>query len=143
MDQRSQPRTKTSSSGAYEHCWKSARLLAHVTVFIPVADFQPKADFVFHQGQFFYISDNEESDIEILTGDLGHGAHYTNQNLVLGGKSTTNTSGLPVDVTTTMYEYRLDWLEDRTEFYLNGELQTTLKDNVPNTAGAWLWNNWR
>jgi len=42
-----------------------------------------------------------------------------------------------------MYEYRLDWLEDRTEFYLNGELQTTLKDNVPNTAGAWLWNNWR
>lgn len=94
-------------------------------------------------GQFFYKNDNEESDIEILTGSLGAGAHYTNQNPVVGGTSTTNTSGLPADVTTTMYEYRLDWLEDRTEFYLNGELQSKLTDSVPGTAGAWLWNNWR
>ena len=92
--------------------------------------------------QFFYKGDDQETDIEILTATLGQGAHYTNQRLVPGGQSITATKPMPQNATTTMHEYRLDWLQDRTDFYLDGVLQQTFTENVPNTAGAWLWNNW-
>ena len=101
------------------------------------------ANLHFHPGLFFYKADNQESDIEILTGNLKSGVHYTNQNVVLGGESTTATDTIPTDATTAMNEYRLDWLSDRTEFYLNGVLQTTLTANVPSQPGEWIWNNWR
>ena len=95
-------------------------------------------------GMFFYKNDNQESDIEILTVDLTQGVHYTNQNLnPAGGPSSTATKPLPGDATTTMHEYRLDWHEGSTDFYLDGELQQTISENVPDTPGAWLWNNWR
>ena len=95
-------------------------------------------------GMFFYKNDNQESDIEILTADLSQGAHFTNQNLnPAGGPSSTATKPLPDDATTTMHEYRLDWHEGSTDFYLDNELQQTISENVPNTPGAWLWNNWR
>ena len=96
------------------------------------------------EGQFFYKTDNQETDIEILTGNLASGAHYTNQNTTVGGHgSTTSTKPLPSDATTTFHEYRLDWLKDRTVFYLDGILQQTLTVNVPSVAGEWIWNNWR
>lgn len=41
-----------------------------------------------------------------------------------------------------IHEYRLDWLEDRTDFFLDGVLQHSLTTNVPNEAGPWVWNNW-
>lgn len=91
---------------------------------------------------FFYKDDNQESDIEILTATLDQGAHYTNQRLIPGGQATTVTKPMPDDATTAMHEYRIDWLQDRTDFFLDGQLQQTFTDNVPNTAGAWLWNNW-
>ena len=101
-----------------------------------------KLTFFFQPGAFFYKADNQETDIEILTGNLASGQHDTNQNVVLGGQSTTSTNPLPSDATTAFHEYRLDWLSDRTEFYLDGVLQQTLTANVPSEAGTWLWNNW-
>lgn len=96
------------------------------------------------KGQFFYKSDNQETDIEILTGDLTSGAHYTDQNTTVGGVgSTTATHALPSDATTTYHEYRLDWLSDRTDFYLDGVWQQTLIADVPSVPGEWMWNNWR
>ena len=124
---------------------KSAALLGQLTVctFLDVVDTLWLND-PCSLGMFFYKNDNQESDIEILTVDLTQGAHYTNQNLnPAGGPSSTATKPLPGDATITMHEYRLDWHEGSTSFYLDGVLQQTISENVPDTPGAWLWNNWR
>ena len=94
-------------------------------------------------GNFFYKNDNQETDIEILTANLGSGVHYTNQPNVPGQGSTTITGPLPSDATTAFHEYRLDWVHGRTDFYLDGILQKSLTANVPSVAGEWIWNNWR
>ena len=92
---------------------------------------------------FFYEADNQEADIEVLTGGTSKGVHYTNQRLNNDSIQTTKLLPLTADLTTGFHEYRLDWLPDRTDFYLNGQLQATFTDNVPTKAGKWLWNNWR
>ncbi|MCJ1401144.1 hypothetical protein MMC11_004356 [Xylographa trunciseda] len=93
-------------------------------------------------GLFYYKSDNQESDIEILTADLESGIHYTNQANIPGGKSTTVTHPLPSNATVVMHEYRLDWLPGKTIYYLDGAEQQVLMSNVPDVPGSWLWNNW-
>ncbi|MCJ1296956.1 hypothetical protein MMC34_008525 [Xylographa carneopallida] len=93
-------------------------------------------------GLFYYKSDNQESDIEILTADLASGIHYTNQATVPGEKSTTTTHPLPSNATAVMHEYRLDWLPGKTVYYLDGVEQQVLVSNVPDVPGSWLWNNW-
>lgn len=92
---------------------------------------------------FFYKSDAQETDIEVLTGGDYEGIHYTNQKVTSTADQTTVASASPADLTSEMHEYRLDWLPDRTDFYLDGVKQATLTENVPSTGGAWLWNNWR
>lgn len=41
-----------------------------------------------------------------------------------------------------VHEYRLDWFEDRTEFFLDSVFQYSITTNVPYVAGPWVWNNW-
>ena len=90
---------------------------------------------------FFYKSDTQEADIEVITGGEKKGIHYTNHGDP--ADSTTVASASPADLTSGLHEYRLDWLADRTDFYLDGVKQASLTGNVPSAAGAWLWNNWR
>ena len=92
---------------------------------------------------FFYKSDSQEADIEVLTGGTYKGVHYTNQKASSSAAPTTKSLPLTPDLTTGFHEYRLDWLPDRTDFYLDGALQASFTDNVPTEAGKWLWNNWR
>ncbi|KAI9726876.1 MAG: hypothetical protein M1834_001461 [Cirrosporium novae-zelandiae] len=92
-------------------------------------------------GFFFYKSDSQETDIEILTAHLNQGVYYTNE-ARHGGDSTYKTKALPSDATTTTHEYRVDWVPGKTMFYLDGVPQVTLTENVPNVAGSWIWNNW-
>ena len=92
---------------------------------------------------FFYKSDSQEADIEVLTGGNFKGVHYTNQKVDSAAAQTTKSLPLTPDLTTGFHEYRLDWLPDRTDFYLDGELQASFTENVPTEAGKWLWNNWR
>lgn len=94
-------------------------------------------------GAFFYKDDNHEVDVEVITGNTWKGVHYTNQKANADAESSTVRMALPSDATAVFQEYRIDWLPGRTDFYLNGQLQKTLSDNVPSTAGSWLWNNWR
>ncbi|KAM0801442.1 concanavalin A-like lectin/glucanase domain-containing protein [Usnea florida] len=91
---------------------------------------------------FFYKSDNQEADIEVLTGGTFKGVHYTNQKANSAAAQTTKNFTLTPDLTTGFHEYRLDWLPDRTDFYLDGVLQASFSENVPTVAGKWLWNNW-
>lgn len=92
---------------------------------------------------FFYKNDNQEADIEVITGGAYKGVHYTNQKVTTTAEQTTVAFASSPDLTSELHEYRLDWLPDRTDFYLDGVKQTTLTENVPSTAGTWLWNNWR
>lgn len=94
-------------------------------------------------GAFFYKDDNQEVDIEIITGDTWKGVHYTNQKANPNSEPSTNQIALPFDATTVFQEYRIDWLPGGTYFYLGGKLQESFTENVPSTAGSWLWNNWR
>ena len=94
-------------------------------------------------GAFFYKNDHQETDIEIITGHKFQGVHYTNQRASANAAPSTLQKALPADATTVFQEYRVDWVPGRTDFYLDGQLQKSLTENVPTTPGSWLWNNWR
>lgn len=94
-------------------------------------------------GAFFYKDDNQEVDIEVITGNTWKGVHYTNQKASADAAPSTVRKALPSNATAVFQEYRIDWLPGRTNFYLNDQLQKTLSENVPSTPGSWLWNNWR
>lgn len=97
-------------------------------------------------GAFFYKNTNDELaeiDIEIITGDTNKGVHYTNQRPNPSANASTVQDPLPSDATSGFQEYRVDWVPGRTDFYLDGKLQQSFTENVPSTAGKWLWNNWR
>ena len=93
-------------------------------------------------GFFYYGSDTNEADIELLTVNLATGPHYTNQPHIPGSPSSTTSKALSFDATSGFHEYRLDWLPGRTIFYVDGVQQGQLESNVPSTPGAWVWNNW-
>ncbi|CAD6580859.1 MAG: hypothetical protein ASARMPRED_000346 [Alectoria sarmentosa] len=93
-------------------------------------------------GAFFYKNDNQEADIEIITGGANKGVHYTNQKASDDANPSTIQNNLPSEASTGFLEYRIDWVPGRTDFYVDGTLQTSLTENVPSTAGTWLWNNW-
>lgn len=90
---------------------------------------------------FFYHSDYQETDIEILTHDGS--VWLNNQATSPSGKESFLTQNLPPDAATTFHEYRLDWVPRKTQLYIDGVLQFTQTENVPSSAGPWLWNNWR
>lgn len=95
-------------------------------------------------GIFFYASDTQETDIEICT-DNTHAIHYTNQrtNPQLDPTPSTINQTYDIDLAADYHEYRIDWLPDVTQFYLDGVLQATLDRNVPSTPSTFIWNNWR
>ena len=92
-------------------------------------------------GFFFYLNDNQESDIEILTSDSNE-LWFTNQALTAGGQSSSKQAASPGTITSAYHEYRLDWVKGRTDYYVDGVLKKTITANVPNKAGSWVWNNW-
>ena len=102
-------------------------------------------------GNFFYHSDSQEMDIEYLSdatsdsnpGDGTKPMHYTNQ-AVDGNPDdkTYDTAPSPSDATTAAHEYRIDWINGKTLYYLDAVLQKTFTNNVPTVAGNWVWNNW-
>lgn len=103
-------------------------------------------------GNFFYKSDNQESDIEWISDKKSksnlnspngtRAMQYTNQAVRKGGKPTMVYGPAPEDATSAVHAYRIDWTEGKTEYYLDDVLQVTMTTNVPSQAGPWLWNNW-
>lgn len=93
-------------------------------------------------GAFFYKDNNNEMDIEVITGDTFKGLHYTNQRANGNTENSTHPITLPSNATTDFLEHRIDWVPGHTDFYLDGTLQASFTENVPFTAGTWLWNNW-
>lgn len=92
-------------------------------------------------GFFMYRNDTQETDIEIRTVDLAN-IYWTNQQVRSGSPVTSVTTRAPANITSAFHEYRLDWLPNRCDFYLDGTLQHTLTGNVPSQPGYLIWNQW-
>ena len=92
---------------------------------------------------FFYHNDTQETDIEIRTCQP-HKVHFTNQ-ATHGGDSTTKVFQHPHKnvLAHDWHEYRVDWLQGKTMFYVDGVLKSTITENVPTVPSAFIWNNWR
>lgn len=91
-------------------------------------------------GMFLYYDESNETDIEWISDpssfaniDQNNGTRamlYTNQG-PNGNEDATTVSGIAAsDATSQVHEYRLDWTPSETRFYLDGNLQQTIKDNV-------------
>lgn len=103
-------------------------------------------------GIFLYSSDNQETDIEWLSSPesqsnidrgLSQALWYTNQAVVPKTPSTHETSHAPAGAFSGVHNYRIDWNSSSSTFYVDGEFQFQLTENVPTaTDGHWLWNNW-
>jgi len=95
----------------------------------------------------------QETDIEFISdasaqsntnaGTQNRALQYTNQD-VSGeyNKGAVEYGESPDDATNAVHEYRLDWTETYSEFFLDGVSQAKIEENVPFEPSPWLWNNW-
>jgi beta-glucanase (GH16 family) len=92
-------------------------------------------------GFTFYSNDTQEIDFAFVTNnDLL--VHLTNEQVSNTATASSYTYAAPSDATTAFHEYRVDWIPGASMFYIDGVLIKTITDNVPTTAGMWVWNNW-
>lgn len=97
---------------------------------------------------FFYKDDTQESDIEWLsdpnnTSDNGVN-HLWMTNQAVNGNKDDKTS-IPVTPPANPFEeheYRIDWLYDRVEWYVDAVKVAETDQNIPWKAGIWAVNNW-
>ncbi|KAJ7599609.1 concanavalin A-like lectin/glucanase [Mycena floridula] len=111
------------------------------------------------EGNFFYcesfprstlkVNDNQEIDFEMLTAttltsspDVPAGIWATNQPLVPNTDDTHVTVPLTFDPSTEFHEYRIDWNDTATTFYIDGIQQTQLTTNVPTDNLRYIFNVW-
>lgn len=99
-------------------------------------------------GNFFYLNDRQEIDIEWLSDPQSQSNQgtrklwFTNQDANGDGQSTYNAVTPPSDATSTEHEYRVDWTEGLVQFYVDGALRWQTNSDVPTSPGRWIWNNW-
>lgn len=89
---------------------------------------------------FYYASDTEEIDIEILSREneesVAHFVVHENDG------DTHKFVPLGFDPSAAFHEYRFDWYSDRVEFYVDGVKRAEITENIPTTAGSILANHW-
>jgi hypothetical protein len=94
---------------------------------------------------FFYKNDTQDNNIEYLSDPAAlpnNGSpklHYTNH-----GPNVYTASAPPPAHLLDVHEYRTDWVQGYTAYYIDGVLQANIsgEGNVPTVPGTWLWNNW-
>ncbi|KAF8149497.1 concanavalin A-like lectin/glucanase domain-containing protein [Crassisporium funariophilum] len=101
------------------------------------------------EGNFFYASDNQETDIEILTSTIDtdsacvpKGVWVSNQALTPGTPASQETIPFAFDPRADFHEYRIDWLPGSTTFFIDGVQISQKTTNVPTAVGPWIWNAW-
>ena len=86
---------------------------------------------------FFYASDTQEVDIELLTRDPVQNVHFTDQ------PDYTVSTYMPNLIDRTIYaNYRFDWLPSESRFYINDCPSANFTDDVPNVNGTIKLNSW-
>ncbi|GAA5877117.1 hypothetical protein JCM8547_008962 [Rhodosporidiobolus lusitaniae] len=102
------------------------------------------------QGFFSYHSGNSEIDLELLSSyyqtgygySVQPGVYHIDQPLVSGEQSTYKVTPYGMDPSADYHTYTLAWSSDKTDFYLDGELKSTLTENVPSSPAAFVLNAW-
>ncbi|KIY65450.1 glycoside hydrolase family 16 protein [Cylindrobasidium torrendii FP15055 ss-10] len=101
------------------------------------------------EGIFFFKSDLQETDIELLTttsleasATVPAGFWTTNQAQVEDGDSISENLAFWFDPTQGFHEYRIDWTADATTFYVDGQQVNRLTENVPNVPALFIFNAW-
>ena len=110
-------------------------------------------------GLFFYHSDTQETDIEILTREQGAHTdaqtqlqsapttsqlHFTNQPHwtatvdLSPNTATTTTQGTWQDINS----YRIDWVPGMTYWWQNGIMSHTANKNMIENPSSWIMNIW-
>ena len=115
-------------------------------------------------GLFFYKSDTQEIDIEYVSSPPSAAGNdrrpkippyiqFTNQPRQAKRPdqpyeehfhmaTCEKARYCPADSTVRVHEYRIDWTDEKTLFYIDGVLHKTITVNVPDQPGNWIWNNW-
>lgn len=91
-------------------------------------------------GFFLYYPPDfaSEIDIEVFNDDSRRVmfTYYSD------GKTVTKNARLPFDPTADFHTYRFDYEPNRLRFYVDGELMTTLRGNLPRTPMRLYVNAW-
>lgn len=99
-------------------------------------------------GFFFYHNDTQETDIEILTQDQTNRVRYTNQpdydasdreDIVSASSELVMPHG---HVVTEWLDYRIDWFDGVSRWYINGDLVLNKTINVPSAPSTVFMNLW-
>ncbi|KAI1612149.1 concanavalin A-like lectin/glucanase domain-containing protein [Exophiala viscosa] len=93
-------------------------------------------------GFFTYKSDTQETDIEILTKRSHHQFQVTNQPSTTEPAGTSNVSLATGKNWTDWAEYRVDWLQGQTIWYIDDVLGYQTTNSVPTEASALMLNLW-
>ncbi|RUP46272.1 concanavalin A-like lectin/glucanase domain-containing protein [Jimgerdemannia flammicorona] len=93
------------------------------------------------QGFFFYRDNNNEIDIEILSGDpnaIGgpDNLHFTNK----PGITAAPAAGF--DPAADFHDYRIDWIPGKSEMWVDSTLRSSHTTGVPTIAGEIVINCW-
>ena len=94
-------------------------------------------------GFFTYRSDTQETDIEILTKRSQHQFQVTNQQASSTEPAATSNVSLATGKNWTDWaEYRVDWLQGKTIWYIDDVLAYQTTNSVPTEASAVDLNLW-
>lgn len=94
-------------------------------------------------GLFTYASDTQESDIEILTRDPANMVSLTNQPASSTIEGATGKFQIPGGKNWTDWvDYRLDWLEGRSFWYMDDELVFQTTNSTPTEPSQLMLNLW-
>lgn len=89
---------------------------------------------------FFFSSDTEEIDIEILSRENSESIMHCVVHENIG--DTHKYVPLGFDPSAAFHEYRFDFYADKVEFYVDGAKRTQITDQVPTTPGSIIANHW-
>ncbi|KAJ7599607.1 concanavalin A-like lectin/glucanase domain-containing protein [Mycena floridula] len=74
--------------------------------------------------------------------DVPAGIWATNQAVVPGDDPTFSTIALNFDPSDDFHEYRIDWTDSATTFYIDGDQKAQLTTNVPTGELSYIFNVW-
>ncbi|CAE7022543.1 hypothetical protein P3342_005070 [Pyrenophora teres f. teres] len=101
---------------------------------------------------FFYHNNSQEIDMEFLSHQFNNSQGAVN--LVLQSPESVNhgfaaqgTNGFIVQPLNfrpdeMFHEYRFDWTKDVVSFYVDGQLLSQIRDNIPTDSGSIFFNHW-
>lgn len=99
---------------------------------------------------FWYHNDSSEIDVEFLSNRTDgvefvvHTDEPGDENYGPGSKRSEGSKQFIsiMELPEMYHEYRMDWLPDRVDYYVDGMLSWTVRDRVPHSRGVLMLSHW-